>query len=126
MIVIVPLLILLFSRFYTVMLVLFDGYSLVIFITVFILYPLAANNMNLTFSTFFSRSKFAGEITIFLNVLCYSSFGFFIYAKDENDMSRNLRESLAHFLGIIPQFAFLEAIWRILELDEHEDYLAMD
>ncbi len=108
------------------MLVIWNGYYLVIFITLFILYPLAANNMNLTFSTFFSRSKFAGEITIFLNVICYSSFGLFLMAKEDYDLSRNLRESIAHFLGIIPQFTFLEAIWRILELDEHENYLNME
>jgi len=89
---------------------------------VFILYPIAANNVNLAFSTFFSYSKFAGEITIFLNILFYSSFVLFVNAKYEYFMTRNVREFITHFLGIIPQFAFLEAIWRIFELDIEGDF----
>ena len=44
----------------------------------FILFILAQNNMNLFFTTFFSKSKFAGELTLFINVILYLSLPLYL------------------------------------------------
>jgi len=79
----------------------------VVIILEFILFPVAANNMNLVFSTFFSRSKFAGEITIFLNVVASSSWLLYFTQHESkgswiSEANYEVDETIAHFLGLIP------------------------
>jgi len=79
----------------------------VVIILEFILFPVAANNMNLVFSTFFSRSKFAGEITIFLNVIASCVWFIYFIQSDDRDSwiseaNYEVDETIAHFLGLIP------------------------
>ena len=114
----------------------FDDYiDFISLLLIFILYPLAANNMNLVFTTFFSRSKFAGEITIFLNVLAYSSYGFYLILnfqelilgydyEDDSWFNKSVKyDMMTHFLSLIPAFAFCEGLWRIgMQKDEHNTF----
>ena len=84
-----------------------------------ILFPFAANNMNLLFTTFFSRAKFAGEIAIFLNILSLLIYVIFIvfnanepgFFDSNNDTIKY--DIIAHFLALIPHFAFCEGVFRI-------------
>ena len=71
------------------------------------LFPIAANNMNLYFATFFSKSKYAGEITIFYNVLAVFSYVIYFIVNWSNDEDFYANETVgndvaAHFLSLIP------------------------
>jgi hypothetical protein len=73
-------------------------------------------------TTFFSKAKFAAEISTLINVILSLSYFVVLISHDKYPESVDFNQGLAHLYGLIPHYTIVEGFLRLISGNENKAF----